>query len=1080
MPPTTSQPGTQTSKWTGDSVRASFIEFFQKLQAAPHPFVPSSPVVPLDDPTLLFTNAGMNQYKPLFLGQADPSSDLGKLKRAANSQKCIRAGGKHNDLEDVGKDTYHHTFFEMLGNWSFGDYFKAEAIEWAWTLLTEVWGLPKDRLYASYFGGDEKQGLPADDEAKELWLRFLPPERVLPYGTKDNFWEMGDTGPCGPCSEVHFDRVGGRDASELVNADDASVIEIWNLVFIQYEKVWTEGGEAKCREFQSLAAKPLPTESSEQARQRVRLSKFGTSDLEDFKSQCTELRELPARHVDTGMGLERVLSVLQDKPSNYDTDLFTPIFDAISKMTGTRAYAGKLGAEDEGQIDFAYRVVADHARALTFALTDGAVPGNDGRGYVLRLMLRRAMRIYSQNLQAQEGLLSQLVPVIVEHYGEAFPELRRNPERVAGIIREEEESFGRTMERGIEIAESYFANSVTNILDSLKQERGNLNACVAFSATPSNEYVLLIDHQGEDSVQRSRHPIRECSRALFEQYFTNMPVVPGADAFKLHDTFGIPIQLTVNMAEERGLTVDVEGFHAAMAEQRELSRAGAKDSAEAGLALDGESIAKLQSLKVKPTDDVDKFHGREIRARVKAIWNGRDFDEHAEASGRTDPVGVVLDDTNFYAEMGGQQADHGRMFVSKEAKTSVTDSHHGGEFRVEGVKAYGGYVLHTGRMVRGELRVGDEVTLNLEGDRRLNLAANHTTTHLFNYALREVVGGDTPPEQRGSLVAPDRLRFDFDASGPISPADLGRMETIVRQVLEQDHPVHADLVPLDKAMEINTLRAVFGEKYPNPVRVVSIGAPIDEMVADPTNDKWMGYSVELCGGTHLATTAQAESFAIVHEEGVAKGIRRIVAVTRQEARKAIAQANALAVVLKEATALSDEDLEPEIARLGRMIDEAIVPVARKDELRTALGKLQDRAKQARKAQAQQASKKAVEQAKALAESTGDGNPLVAIIDAMGDRGAMQSALGEVRKTLPDSPIMLLSLDPENKVALLADVPQTAITRGLKAGDWVRGVAQVVGGKGGGRPNQAQGGGPEGANIKAAADKAQEMALASMA
>lgn len=971
MPPTTSQPGTQTSKWTGASVRASFIEFFQKLQAAPHPFVPSSPVVPLDDPTLLFTNAGMNQYKPLFLGQADPGSDLGKLKCAVNSQKCIRAGGKHNDLEDVGKDTYHHTFFEMLGNWSFGDYFKAEAIEWAWTLLTEVWGLPKDRLYASYFGGDEKQGLPADDEAKELWLRFLPPERVLPYGTKDNFWEMGDTGPCGPCSEVHFDRVGGRDASELVNADDASVIEIWNLVFIQYDR----------------------------------------------QSNGT-LKELPAKHVDTGMGLERVLSVLQGKPSNYDTDLFTPIFDAISTMTGTRAYAGKLGAEDEGQIDFAYRVVADHARALTFALTDGAVPGNEGRGYVLRRILRRAVRMGWQKLGAKPGFLSELVPVIVEHYGEAFPELKRNPERVAGIIREEEESFGRTMERGVKLFEE------------IAGEKGS--------------------------------------------------TVSGADAFQLYDTYGFPLDLTQVMAEERGLTVDVDGFHKAMAEQREQSRAGAKGSAEAGLALDADAIAKLQSLKVKPTDDVDKFHGREIRARVKAIWNGENFDEHTEASGRAATIGVVLDDTNFYAEMGGQQADHGRMFVSKEARSSVRDEHHGGEFRVEGVKAYGGYVLHTGRMVRGELRVGDEVTLNLEGERRLNLAANHTTTHLFNYALREVVGGDTPPEQRGSLVAPDRLRFDFDASGPISPADLGRMETIVRQVLEQDHPVNADLVPLDKAMEINTLRAVFGEKYPNPVRVVSIGAPIDEMVADPSNEKWMGYSVELCGGTHLATTAQAESFAIVHEEGVAKGIRRIVAVTRQEARKAIAQANALAVVLKEATALSDEDLEPEIARLGRMIDEAIVPVARKDELRTALGKLQDRAKQARKAQAQQASKKAVEQAKALAESTGDGNPLVAIIDAMGDRGAMQSALGEVRKTLPDSPIMLLSLDPENKVALLADVPQTAITRGLKAGDWVRGVAQVVGGKGGGRPNQAQGGGPEGANIKAAADKAQEMALASMA
>ncbi|MFI4881843.1 MAG: alanine--tRNA ligase [Phycisphaerales bacterium JB064] len=967
MSDTTAKPST----WTGAEVRRSFIEFFQNLQASPHPFVPSSPVVPINDPTLLFTNAGMNQFKPLFLGQADPGSDLGKLKNAANSQKCIRAGGKHNDLEDVGKDTYHHTFFEMLGNWSFGDYFKAEAIEWAWTLLTHVWGLPKDRIYASYFGGDEKQGLPADDEAKKIWLQYLPPERVLPFGAKDNFWEMGDTGPCGPCSEIHFDRVGNRDASKLVNADDPSVIEIWNLVFIQFDR---QGD--------------------------------GT------------LKPLPAKHVDTGMGLERVLSVLQGKPSNYDTDLFTPIFEAITKLTGAHPYTGKLGHEDKGQIDFAYRVVADHARALTFALTDGAVPSNEGRGYVLRRILRRAVRIGWQKLGAKPGFLSELLPVIVEHYGEAFPELKRNPDRVAGIIREEEESFGRTMERGIKLFEDITGNSGKTI--------------------------------------------------------------SGADAFQLYDTYGFPLDLTQMMAEERGLTVDVDGFHAAMAEQREQSRAGAKAQGDAGLALDADAISRLQNLKVKPTDDVDKFHGREVRARVKAIWNGHDFDEHAEASGRAASIGVVLDVTNFYAEMGGQLADHGRMFVSKEARTSVRDEHRGGEFRVEGVKSYGGYVLHTGHMMRGELRVGDEVTLNLDHERRLNLAANHTTTHLFNYALREIVGGDAPPEQRGSMVAPDRLRFDFDANGPISPADLGRMETIVRQVIEQDHPVYADLVPQDKALEINGLRAVFGEKYPNPVRVVSIGAPVDKLVADPKNGEWMEYSIELCGGTHLATTAQAESFAIVHEEGVAKGIRRIVAVTRQEARKAIAQANALAIELQEAAKLADEALEPEIARLGRLIDEATVPVARKDQLRVSLAQLQERAKQARKAIAQQASKKAVEQAKALAQSTGDGNPVVAIIDAMGDRGAMQSALGEIRKGLPDSPIMLLSLDAENKVALLADVPQSAVSRGLKAGDWIREVAQVVGGKGGGKPNQAQGGGPEGARIRAAADKAQEVALATMA
>ncbi|MEO1277999.1 MAG: alanine--tRNA ligase-related protein, partial [Planctomycetota bacterium] len=592
----------------------------------------------------------------------------------------------------------------------------------------------------------------------------------------------------------------------------------------------------------------------------------------------------------------------------------------------------------------------------------------------------------------------------------------------------------------------------------------------------------LIEETLELEETRFRQTLERGLRLLDDE-LAKLPdgsALPGDAAFKLYDTYGFPLDLTQVMAEERGLTVDVDGFHAAMAEQREQSRAGAKAGARGELVLDADAISRLQTLHVKPTEDVDKYHGREIRARVKAIWNGRDLDENAEASGRADSIGVVLDTTNFYAESGGQQADHGRMFVSKEARTNARDAHHGGEFRVEGAKAFGGYVLHTGRMVRGELRVGDEVTLNLDSERRHSLAANHTCTHLFNFGLREVVGGDTPPEQRGSMVAPDRLRFDFDASGPISPEDLGKIEAMVRESIEQDQPVHADLVTQSKALEINGLRAVFGEKYPNPVRVVSIGAPIPDMVDDPAKERWRSHSVELCGGTHLVSTGQAEAFEIVHEEGVAKGIRRIVAVTRGEAHQAVADAQALQAELEGVAAKPDEELPAEIARLSRTIDEATISVARKAELRETLGGLQERAKQARKAMAKAATKVAIEQAKSLAQSTGDGNPLVAIVDAVGDRGAMQSAMGEVRKVLPDSPVMLLSLDPEGKVALLADVPQVAIDRGLKAGDWIKAVAPVVGGKGGGRPNQAQGGGPEGGHIKAAADKAQEVALASMA
>ncbi|MEO1008348.1 MAG: alanine--tRNA ligase [Planctomycetota bacterium] len=963
---------TSTATWTGAAVRRSFIEHFEKLAGAPHAFVPSAPVVPLDDPTLLFINAGMNQFKPIFLGQVDPSSDFAQLRRAANSQKCIRAGGKHNDLEDVGRDTYHHTFFEMLGNWSFGDYFKAEAIQWAWDLLTTVWGLPADRMHATYFGGDAKLGLGPDEEARDLWLRHLPPERVLPFGHKDNFWEMGDTGPCGPCSELHFDRVGGRDASKLVNADDPDVIEIWNLVFIQYDR-----------------------------------------------QNDGSLRELPARHVDTGMGLERVLSVLQDKPSNYDTDLFAPIFEAIQRTTGVRPYAGKLGAEDEGQIDFAYRVIADHARALTFAITDGAVPSNEGRGYVLRRILRRAVRMGWQKLGARPGFLGELVAVIVEHYGEAFPELKKSPDRVAGIIRDEEESFGRTMDRGIKLFEE------------IAGERGSM--------------------------------------------------ISGADAFQLYDTYGFPFDLTQVMAEERGLTVDEEGFEQAMAEQRERARAAAKGGDDDRLVLDGDAIAKLRHLHVNPTDDADKHHGREIRARVKAIWNGKNLDEHAQASDALRAVGVLLDKTNFYAEAGGQQPDEGRLFVTREISTTVRDAHHGGEFHVRDAQSFGGYVLHIGVVTRGELRVGDEVTCHVDANRRLRLAANHTATHLFNYGLREVIARDgQAPEQRGSLVAPDRLRFDFDASGPIKPDDLGAIEGLVRHAIEQDHAVHADLVKQDEALAINGLRAVFGEKYPNPVRVVSIGAAIDAMVADPDNERWRGFSVELCGGTHLARTSQAEAFAIVHEEGVAKGIRRVVAVTRDEATQAIEAADGLERDLAETAKLADDQLDAHVTRLGKAIDEGTLPVSRKAELRAQLGALQDRVKAARKAQAQRAATRAVEQATGLAESMGDGNPLVEAIEAMGDRGALQQACAAIRRQLPDSPVMLLSVDADGKVAILADVPQIAVDRGLKAGDWLREVAGILGGKGGGKPTQAQGGGPDAGRLDEAIERARTIAAAAIA
>ena len=717
----------------------------------------------------------MNQYKSIFLGTVDPHSNYAHLKRATNSQKCIRAGGKHNDLDDVGKDSYHHTFFEMLGNWSFGDYFKKEAINCSWELLSKIYGLDPNRLYVTYFEGHAPSGLGPDEEAKELWRTVgVPDDHILPGNMKDNFWEMGEQGPCGPCSEIHYDRIGGRNAAHLVNQDDPNVLEIWNIVFIQFNR-------------------------------------------EADKS----LRSLPNKHIDTGLGFERLVSVLQDKSSNYDTDVFSPIFKKIQEITGARPYQGKFGTEDTDGVDTSYRVVADHVRTCTIAISDGVVPNNVGRGYVIRRVLRRGARYGRKYLNAEIGsFFSKIVPTVVEQLGDIFPEIRKKEKDVKEILDEEEQAFSLTLDRG----EAMF-----------------------------NKYAQSCQSQS--------------SRDL-----------PGAHVWRLYDTYGFPVDLTKLMAEEQGLIINDEEVSAAQEKAREASKGQNKGASDL-ITLDVHDIAALEKMQDVPkTDDAAKYNKGVIKSTIKALYHGRKFLKSTSEVPEGAQFGVLLDKTNFYAESGGQEFDTGRLVVDDVA-----------EIDVRNVQSYGRYVLHTGFIKYGSLSVGDEVLAEYDELRRQSIRMNHTGTHVLNFALREVLGGEV--DQKGSLVAPDKLRFDFSHKAGVTDEELKKIEEISNKYIAHDKEVFASDVNLPTARQIEGVRAVFGETYPDPVRVVSIGMPVDKLVSDVAAKDWRNYSIEFCGGTHVDRTGEIKELLVLEESGIAKGIRRIVAVTGQDAVAARRDAN---------------------------------------------------------------------------------------------------------------------------------------------------------------------------------------------
>ncbi|KAN0064624.1 Alanine--tRNA ligase [Thecaphora frezii] len=940
----------QFGDWPADKVRATFTGYFEERG---HTFVPSSSTIPYEDPTLLFANAGMNQYKPIFLGIADPSSAFGSMKRAVNSQKCIRAGGKHNDLDDVGKDTYHHTFFEMLGNWSFGDYFKKDAIAMAWELLTKVYGLPADRLYVTYFEGDAKQGLEPDTEARDLWRSVgVADDHILTGDAKDNFWEMGATGPCGPCSEIHYDRIGGRNAAHLVNKDDPNVLEIWNNVFMQYNR--EEDGS---------------------------------------------LRPLPAKHIDTGMGFERLVSVLQDKPSNYDTDVFTPLFEKIRELTGARPYAGKLGAEDVDGIDTAYRVVADHVRTLTFAISDGGVPDRDGRGYVLRRILRRGTRYVRKYFQVPIGsFFSQLVPTLVDQMGHFFPEITKKIDDVKAILDEEEVSFARTLDRGEKLFEEYAAKT-----------------------------------KAEGKKELS-----------------------GSDVWRLYDTFGFPVDLTLIMAEEQGLGVNEKEFEKAQAESKEISKAGGKKGESDVVKFDVHDLGHLEKDDSVPkTLDEFKYGVGTLQAKIKAIYQDHKFVSATSELGAKDKsFGILLDRTNFYAESGGQQADTGSLTIDGKA-----------EFVVEDAQVSSGYVLHIGYLKYGELRIDDEVVSAYDEARRASIRNNHTGTHILNFGLREVLGDHI--DQKGSLVAPTKLRFDFSHKQGVSVPELKKIEGISLDWVKRDVGVFSKEMQLEEAQKIPGLRAVFGEAYPNPVRVVTLEFDVDEIAKDIENPKWRSTSVEFCGGTHVARTGEIRDFVITEESGIAKGIRRIIAVTGDEAAAVTRTGDEAAAKLESIDKIADKSAkDAALKAFGTQLAQLDISVVRKAALNESFSKVRKALDAELKAKDKADVKVVSDAIAAHFKENPNATYIIRKFDVGANMKAIQSGvqsakkLGKAAYLFTEERIagetVANGQAPKAKVVHANYVPKHDLDKGLNAKEWADVVTKSIGGKGGGRDDGAQG------------------------
>ena len=910
-------------KLTGAEIRQTFIDFFVEHR---HTVVPSSSLVPGGDATLLFTNSGMVQFKDVFLG-----TDKRPYKRAVDSQKCMRVAGKHNDLDDVGRDDTHHTFFEMLGNWSFGDYYKKEAIEWAWQLLTDVWGLEKERLYTTVFK-DDRGDIPTDEEAAANWLKQpgFHSDHLFYMGRKDNFWEMAETGPCGPCSEIHFDLrpTEGKVTQEVLDSD--RFVELWNLVFIQYNRLDPE-----------------------------------------------TLEPLPAKHVDTGMGFERLVSILQGVDSNYKTDLFAKQLEVLRWLTGH--------TEKEMLADFTpYRVICDHTRAAAFLIADGVVPGNVGRNYVTRMITRRAAR-FGTKIGLTEPFLAKVAEAVIETYGDFYPELTKSRNAILDNLTREEIRFARTVETG--------TAHLQNLLDRLRDTK-----------------TFALDGK-------------------------QAPILDGHRAFDLYATYGLPFEISRDIAREQGLDVDEEGFKAAMDGHR-IASGGGKAMGKAG-GEDAEFFAgilkNLQKQKKLGEHGVeyDPYTSPKVEGEVLALMiNGQSVDSASFG----DQVEVILPKTGFYIESGGQVDDTGYIRALPQLSGGAGGGS-GWEIEVTSMRRpAAGVIVHVGEVISGPPKVGDQAIAEVDMTRRHDIMRNHTATHLLHAALHQVLGEHA--RQAGSLVAPDRLRFDFNHPEAMTPDQIERVERIVNEAVAADMEVFPRLKSREDAIAEGAM-ALFGEKYGETVRTITIAPPdlnvlVEEAVVHPTAvaEHLHKYSYELCGGTHLDRTSDVGAFLIVSEGSAAAGVRRIEAVTGRGAYDLIARRfkalKQIAAALK--TSVDEvprkvESLQDEIADLRK----EIASLRAQSALTTF--------------NAQLANVKKVANANVLAMEVPNAG-----VDTL------RSLADKFREKYPKNGVAVMA----SGTTIISVVTEDLVRRGLKAGDLIT----AIGGRGGGRPNMAQGSLPD--------------------